>query len=87
MNSLDNNDIYYLDANAIYYYCGEPCISIDTEKFQKDLKSIKYKIIPSCVYREIIVHNQYNLDELARITKILGDDNFIVAPSQFDNIN
>ncbi len=84
---LSNDYLYYLDANAIYYYCGEVCSSIDTKRLKNDLKSVKYKIIPACVYREIIVHNMKNPNQLAKITKILGDDNFIVAPSQFDNID
>ena len=85
MNSLIKKDyLYYFDTNAIYYYCGENADGFDIEKFRLDMKTMPNKILPSCVYQEMIVKYRNDTDELGRMLTILATDNFKIAPSQYD---
>lgn len=81
---LDSSKVYILDTNSVYYFCGENAGKYDTGAFRNDLFAVPYKVIPSCVFQEIIVKYLNNTDELGRILSILGQNDFKIAPSQYD---
>ena len=71
MNKLLRDDyLHIFDTNAIYCMCGEDSESFDSAKFRRDLKDMKFKIIPSCVFTEVIVKYRNNTEKIKKSSKI-----------------
>lgn len=81
---LDRDKVYVLDTNAVYYLCGEDAGKYNIGSFRNDLLSVPYKIVPSCVFQEMIVKYRNNTDELGKILTTLAEQGFKIAPSQYD---
>lgn len=81
---LKKNDVYCFDTNAIYYFCGQDLQGYDIEKFRNDFKQMNFKIIPSCVLQEMVVKYRNNMDDFGIMMNILAENNFKIAPSQYD---
>lgn len=83
-NLLNKSYLYYFDTNAIYYFCGEDAAGYNIVKFREDMKQMPNKIIPSCVYQEMIVKFRKNTEKLRKIIYTLEMEKFLISPSQYD---
>ena len=45
---------------------------------------MNFKIIPSCVLQEMVVKYRNNMDDFGIMMNILAENNFKIAPSQYD---
>ena len=83
---LNPNNLYFFDTNAIYYYCGENAGKYNFKEYREDFYKIHNKIMPSCVFQEILVKHRKDTDYLGKILTHLAASNFTISPSQYDNL-